>query len=96
MDKQHLTCVERSDARHVLRNIRQYVMGIYADMEGQATRAVLVTFLDAMLIELGALRDRLRGLDRKGAPARLLVDRLAGQLRYGLAPVAGYLVDPGT
>jgi hypothetical protein len=61
VDRNPLTCSERHDARHVLRSLRQYATGIHTEMEFPGTRAGVLALLDAMLIELGALRDRLRG-----------------------------------
>ena len=56
-----LSEVERTEARHALRLLRDRNMcatGLLADPA--ATQAALAAKLDAMLIELGALRDRLR------------------------------------
>jgi hypothetical protein len=56
-----LSDVERTDARHTLRLLCDRnicAAGLLEDPAG--TQAALAAKLDAMLIELGALRDRLR------------------------------------
>jgi hypothetical protein len=60
MDRYPLTGSERTNALHVLQNIRKRSTGMYEDMNGPCARAGLAACLDAMLIELDALRDRLR------------------------------------